>query len=80
MYTTNNLGTAIGAIGADTNYTVSPRNAVFANTGELLTHSLKKQIDELIVFKEFVLSDPETAEKFAQYKIYKILKDDSTTR
>jgi len=88
----NSVGTsaigATGAIGASPNYVINntnntsinnPLNTTFAN-GELLTHKLKREIEELIVFKEFVLSDPGVAVKFESYKTYKILKDDPTTR
>jgi hypothetical protein len=33
------------------------------------------EVNDLKLFREFVLQDPSTTEKFEQYKTYRILKD-----
>lgn len=49
-----------------------------ANKSDSMTSVMMKVIDELNdvrLFKEFMLQDPATMEKYEQYKTFKALKD-----
>lgn len=53
-------------------------NKSYPQSGSSITDVVKDLIDDvndLKLFRDFVLQDPSTTEKFEQYKTYRILKD-----
>lgn len=58
----------------------NPYNIRYPAQGTLMTDVVKGLIDEindLKVFREFVLQDPTTLDKYEQFKTFHILKDTS---